>query len=82
MDFLMSGEPEVRAAIAALAEQGYESVPVKFNADSDWHSLTWLSVEDGRSSHSASSITKTVRRVDPGAIRISGSADSSSPVEP
>jgi hypothetical protein len=33
MDFLMSGEPAVRAAIAALSAEGYESVPVKFNAD-------------------------------------------------
>ncbi len=66
----MSGETEVRAAIAALAAQGYEGTPVKFNADTSWLSLTWLSVTGSASDESARSIAKTVRGVDPGAIRI------------
>ena len=78
----MSGEFEVQAAIAALAAQGYESVPMKFNADISWQTITWLSVTEGESDESAASIAKTIRGVDPRAIRISGSAYSSSPVEP
>ena len=77
----MSGETEVRAAMTALAAEGYPSVPVKFNADISWDSITWLSVTEGRSDESARSIAKTVSRVDPGAIRIRESDDPSSPVE-
>ena len=65
----MSGETEVCAAIDALAAKGYESVPVRFNADISWHSITWLSVTEGPPGDSGS-IAKTVRSVDPGAIRI------------
>jgi hypothetical protein len=65
----MSGEPEVLATIAALAEKGYESHPVKFNADNGGQALTWLAVNEELAADAAD-ISKTVRRVDPGAIRI------------
>ena len=65
----MSGEPEIAATIAALAAQGYESHPVKFNSDHDWQTLTWLQVTEELAADAAK-IVKTVLRVDPGALRI------------
>ena len=66
----MSGEPAVVKSIAALAERGYESVQLTFNADSDWLSLTWLKVLEGESCAPIGDIAKTVHDVDPGAVRI------------
>lgn len=70
MDFLMSGKTEVRASIAALTEQGYESVQLTFNDDSPWLSLIWLTVTEDAGRGSVGAIAKTVRRLDPGAVRI------------
>ena len=65
----MSGESEVGASISALAEQGYQSTQLTFNDDSPWLSLIWLSVVEGAPA-SVIAIAKTVRSVDPGAVRI------------
>ena len=65
----MSGEPEIAETIAALAAQGYESHPVKFNSDNDLQVLTWLAVTEELEANAAA-IAKTVQRVDPGALRI------------
>ena len=65
----MSGEREVLATIAALAEKGYESHPVQFNTDNGWQALTWLAVTE-KLAGDAADISKTVRHADPGAIRI------------
>ena len=69
VDFLMSGESEVGASISALAERGYEGVQVTFNADSPWLSLIWLRVVED-APESVAAIARTVRRVDPSAVRI------------
>ena len=69
MDFLMSGESEVLATIAALDKKGYESNPVKFNSENDGQALTWLAITE-RLPADVADITATVRRVDPRAIRI------------
>ena len=67
----MSGKTEVRASIAALTEQGYESVQLTFNDDSPWLSLiSWLTVTEDPGRGSVGAIAKTVRRLDPGAVRI------------
>jgi hypothetical protein len=65
----MSGEPEIRGTIAALAARGYESHAVKFNSDPGWQVLTWLAVTEDLAADAAD-IAKIVTRVDPGAIRI------------
>jgi hypothetical protein len=69
MDFLMSGDREVHDTIAALTEKGYAGHPVKFNSDSGWLSLTWLAVREELAADDAD-ISRIVRRIDPGAIRI------------
>ena len=66
----MSGKHQARSTITALAAQGYEGVPLRFNADSDWGSLTWLTVLGDDSPETAGAIAKTVRRVDPAAMRV------------
>jgi hypothetical protein len=72
VNFLMSGESAGLDSITALAAQGYECVHLTFNADSDWLSLTWLSVVENLSAGTAGAgaIARTVLRVDPGALRI------------
>ena len=65
----MSGEAEVRAAMAALAAQGYASVPGEVQHGRQWLSVTWLS--DGQDVFDdAGAIARTVLRVDPGAIKM------------
>jgi hypothetical protein len=70
LDFLMSGEPAVVASITALAARGFEGVQQTFNAHSPWPSLHRLRVRAGQSPGAARVISKTVLRVDPGAVRI------------
>ena len=70
VNFLMSGEPAVRVAIAALAAKGHKGVHLTFNAHSPWLSLTWLSVHRDDSRDGAAAIARTVLRVDPRALRI------------
>jgi hypothetical protein len=65
----MSGEPEIRGTIAALAARGYESHAVRFNADTDWQVLTWLAVTEELAADAAD-IARIVTRVDPDAIRV------------
>jgi hypothetical protein len=65
----MSGESEVGASISALAKLGYESTQLTFNDDSPWLSLIWLTVVE-RAPDSVIAIGKTVRSLDPGAVRI------------
>ena len=69
-DFLMSGEPAVHKSITALAAKGYEGVQLTFNALSPWPTLIRLTVKDDNSPGAERLIARTVRRVDPGAVRI------------
>ena len=71
VDFLMSGEPAVLRSIAALAANGFVGVQMTFNAHSLWPSLSWLTVTAAQAPGAVAAITRTVLRVEPGAIRIS-----------
>ena len=70
VDFLMSGDTQVREAIATLARMGYDSVRRNFNEDSNWRSLTLLTVRGDGDPETTRAIVRTVRRIDPGAIRL------------
>ena len=66
--FLMSGVPEVRTAVTALEAKGYVvAVVLGFDADSDWVSLPWLSVQGN---DRPDLIVKAVLDIDSGAIRL------------